>query len=115
MDTVRWMYLSTEELLSCVDQEQQVLKSNEVRPQLIDASWYNTLKSFDFAWKDYPIPLPRIRALRNQDPDEVVQKIRTDMKAKHSSFDNIWGKYNPQVSAFLTTGENLARNGGRTL
>ena len=46
MDTVRWMYLSTEELLSCVDQEQQVLKSNEVRPQLIDASWYNTLNCF---------------------------------------------------------------------
>ncbi|GAV01799.1 hypothetical protein RvY_12452-2 [Ramazzottius varieornatus] len=75
------------------------MKSNEVRPALINASWYNTLKSFDFAWKDYPIPPPRIRALRDQDPDEVVQRIRTQLKQKHSSFDTIWRKHDPQVSA----------------
>ncbi|GAV01798.1 hypothetical protein RvY_12452-1 [Ramazzottius varieornatus] len=84
------------------------MKSNEVRPALINASWYNTLKSFDFAWKDYPIPPPRIRALRDQDPDEVVQRIRTQLKQKHSSFDTIWRKHDPQ-SAF---GTDKARQAG---
>jgi hypothetical protein len=40
MDTVRWMYMTQEEILQCVDQERELLINAEVRPDLIQATWY---------------------------------------------------------------------------
>ncbi|OQV17675.1 putative Ring canal kelch protein [Hypsibius exemplaris] len=95
MDCVRWVYMTTEEVMKCVDQEPDLLKHSDIRILLIDANWYTTLQSYNFIWKDYIIPLPRIRSLRKEDPDEVVQRMRISLIEKHSSFDHVWKPRDP--------------------
>ncbi|GAV05444.1 hypothetical protein RvY_15577-1 [Ramazzottius varieornatus] len=90
MDCVRWVYMSTEDMMNCIDQEQDLLKQADIRVLLIDANWYLTLEHYHFVWKDYIIPLPRIRSLRKEDPEEVVNRMRVSLVAKHSSMDHIW-------------------------
>ncbi|XP_055341391.1 uncharacterized protein LOC129590273 [Paramacrobiotus metropolitanus] len=91
MECVRWVYMTTEEVLKCVDMEQELVRSNDVRPVLIDATWYTTLKSYDVTWRDYPIPLPRVRFLRHEDPQSVVNRIRVSLASnRHPSFDTLW-------------------------
>ncbi|XP_055341154.1 uncharacterized protein LOC129590141 [Paramacrobiotus metropolitanus] len=91
MECVRWVYMTTEEVLKCVDMEQELVRSNDVRPVLIDATWYTTLKSYDVTWRDYPIPLPRVRFLRHEDPQTVVNRIRVSLASnRHPSFDTLW-------------------------
>ena len=47
MDCVRWVYMSTEEMMNCIDQEQDLLKQADIRVLLIDANWYESNFSHD--------------------------------------------------------------------
>ena len=70
---------------------------------------YKTLKSYNINWKDYPIPLPRTRALRKEDPDIVIERFRQSLAngERHASFDTLWPQREPKVNKTSVHGRYL--------